>query len=83
MTKTILIITFLFVLTSLPSNVAIGYFNDQLSVINEGQLLYNILIGIQMSYPAFNLFILYFSNKLFAQSVKSIIFRAHSNGEST
>ena len=83
MTKTILIITFLFALTSLPSSVAIGYFNDQLSVFNEGQLLYNILIGIQMTYPAFNLFILYFSNKLFVQNVKSIIFRGHSNGEST
>ena len=80
---TILIITFLFVLTSLPSNVAIGYFYDELVDISEGQLIHNIVVGIQMSYPAFNLFILYFSNKLFAQDVKSIIFRAHSNGESS
>jgi hypothetical protein len=84
MTKTILIIKFLFALASLPSNVAIGYFNDELISLGlVGQLLYNILIGIQMTYPAFNLFILYFSNKLFAQAVKSIIFRAQWHGEST
>ena len=83
MTKTILIITFLFALTSLPSNVAIGYFYDELVDISEGQLIHNIVVGIQMTYPAFNLFILYFSNKLFAQNVKSIIFRAQSSGESS
>ena len=84
MTKTILIITFLFALTSLPSNVAIGFFNEELiSLRILGQLLYNIFIGIQMTYPAFNLFILYFSNKLFAQAVKSIIFRVYSHGDSS
>ena len=75
MTKTILLITFLFVIITLPANVVVGFFYTDLLIIYEGQMIFDLVVGIQMSYPAFNFFILFFSNKLFSQEVKSIIFK--------
>jgi len=83
MTRSILIITFLFVIISLPSNLIFGFFFFDVLVIVESQMIFNLVIGIQMSYPAFNFFILYFSNKRFSQEVKSFIFRGQSNLESS
>ena len=83
MTITILIITFLFVILSLPSNIVFGYFYSYLLVIDEGTMISDLVIGIHMSFPAFNFFILYFSNKRFSQEVKSIILRRRNNGENS
>lgn len=83
MTVTILIITFLFVILSLPSNIMFGYFYSYLLVIDEGTMISDLVIGIHMSFPAFSFFILYFSNKRFSQEVKSIILRRKNNGENS
>ena len=83
MTRSILIITFLFVIISLPSNVIFGFLFFDVFAIVESQMIFNLVIGIQMSYPSFNFFILYFSNKRFSQEVKSFIFRVKPNGENS
>ena len=74
MTRTILVISFVFVFISLPANVIVGYYLGFMMSEQEGQLVFNLVVGLQMSYPAFNFFILFFSNKLFSQEVKSIAF---------
>lgn len=74
MTRTILVISFVFVVISLPANVIVGYYLGFMMSEQEGQLVFNFVVGLQMSYPAFNFFILFFSNKLFSQEVKSIVF---------
>ena len=74
MTKTILLITFLYVIISLPSNVLVGFLYFDL-LDDYGQMIFNLVNGLQMSYPAFNFFILYFSNKRFSKEVKYIILR--------
>ena len=62
----------------------LDYFpDDYLLVIDEGQRISDLVIGIHMSFPAFNFFILYFSNKRFSQEVKSIILRRRNNGENS
>lgn len=81
MTRSILIITFLFVIVSLPSNVIFGFLFFDVIVIYESQMIFNLVIGIQMSYSAFNFFILYFYNKRFSHEVKSIFIRVKPNGE--
>lgn len=74
MTRTIIIVTFLFVVLSVPSAFATFYYN-QLVVLDIGPMLITLLDDIQFSFPAFNFIILYFTNKLFAQEVKSTLIR--------
>ena len=58
---------------SLPGAILTGFFYDQVIVLEFGQVIVNLINGIQFSYPAFNFVILFFSNKLFAQEVRSLL----------
>lgn len=64
--------TSLFILTSLPSTIVTGYFYTNIVYQETGQMIVNLVNGIQYSYPAFHFFILYFTNKLFAKEVKHL-----------
>lgn len=78
MTRTILFITFLYILLSFPGYVVNGYIYQDIIQSNASQMILNLINAIQFSYPALNFFILFFSNKIFASEVKSMIFRIHS-----
>lgn len=82
MTKTILIITFLFVVVSFPSFLVNCFFLFQVLTLEYGQLIMNLVCAIQYSYPAFNFFILYFSNKRFSLEVKNTIRSFHVSSNS-
>ena len=71
MTKTILFITFLYIVLTLPNIILAGYFFVLIMGFSWGQFFVNILNSVQFSYPAFNFFILFFSNKQFSAEVKS------------
>ena len=73
MTKTILFITFLYIVTSLASTLITAYFYNQIISDYSGQMVINLVDAVLFSYPAFNFFILFFSNKLFSQEVRSLI----------
>lgn len=79
MTKTILIITFLYIVAAFPSNLVNGYFLLNVMNMDEGQLILNIVASVQFSYPAFNFFILYFSNKRFAHEIKELLSKFKNN----
>ena len=68
----ILLITSLFIVMSLPGAILTGFFYDQVILMENGQVLVNLINGVQFSYPAFNFLILLFSNKLFAQEVRFV-----------
>jgi len=72
MTRTILFITFFYVITSLPGIVQAGYFYNPLIALEAGQMITSLINSIQFSYPAFNFFLLFFSNKLFANEIKAL-----------
>ena len=73
MTRMILLITSLFIAMSLPGAILTGFFYDQVIMLEFGQVIVNLINGIQFSYPAFNFVILFFSNKLFAQELRSLL----------
>lgn len=81
MTRTILFITFLYILLSLPSAIVAGYFYNDIIVLNIGPMIITLVDNIQFSYPAFNFVILYFSNKLFAKEVKLLFSRVQIRSE--
>lgn len=74
MAKTVVFITFLFFLSSIMSMIVNGYFIPSLVKLNYGLMIFNLTDSIQFSYPAFNFFILFFSNKVFAKEVKRTLF---------
>ena len=69
----ILLITSLFIAMSLPGAILTGFFYDQVIMLEFGQVIVNLINGIQFSYPAFNFVILFFSNKLFGQEVRALL----------
>lgn len=79
MTRMIVFITFLYIITSLPNTIITGYFYNPVVRLDVGQLIINLINGIHFSYPAFNFFILFFSNKLFAEEVKFMFCRGNRN----
>lgn len=81
MTRMILFITFLYILVTIPSTILSGYFYTKVVVLPQGQFIVNLVNGVQFSYPAFNFFILYCSNKLFAREVRLFLF-TNGNGNS-
>lgn len=83
MTRMIVFITFLFIVVTIPSTLLSGYFYPRVIKLPEGQLIVNLFNGIQFSYPAFNFFILCFSNKLFAREVKIWLLGMPKNSSST
>lgn len=72
MVKTVIIITFLYIAVQLPSNIVTGYFYDTIKTLEVGGVINALCNNIQFSYPAFNVGILFISNKLFAKEVKRI-----------
>ena len=79
MTRSILIITFLYIIVTLPGTILTGFFFISMMSLDIGLMLLNIIDIIHFSYPAFNFFILYFSNKLFCQEVKIFFGRMKRN----
>jgi hypothetical protein len=76
----IVFITFFYVAVELPPNIMIGYFFKPIMALGPIGAVINALFNkIQFSYPAFNIFILYFSNKLFAKEVKLLFQNLNSN----
>lgn len=73
MTRSILIITFSYVLLTLPAAIVNGYFFVILNVMDYGPIIINIFGSINFSFPACNFFTLLYSNKIFAKELKSII----------
>lgn len=71
MTRTVFTITVFYILSSIPNTIAAGYYLSILQ-LPTGQMIANLSNGFQATYQAFNFFILYFSNKLFAKEVKSL-----------
>lgn len=80
MTRTILFITFLYIFATLPSTVITGYYYNYIMKFEIGQMIINMVNGIQFSYPAFHFFILCFSSKRFAREVKLTCFNLSKNG---
>lgn len=73
LTRTILSMTFLFIVSSLPSTIVTGYFYTDIIQLEAGQMIINLVDGFQFSYPAFNILILFSTNKLFADEIKEWI----------
>jgi hypothetical protein len=73
MTRTILVITFLYITISIPGIVLTGYLFNYIIVLDEGLMVVSLFNGILFSYPAFNFLILFFSNKQFAEEAKRIL----------
>lgn len=71
MTRTIVFITFLYIVVTLPSTIVTGYYFLVILLSENGILYITIIDAIQFSYPALNFLILYSSNKLFAEEVKA------------
>lgn len=73
MIKMIIIITVSYVIVELPCFIFNGYFYstvmDNMDVADAFDAMFN---NIQFSYSAFNIFILYASNKLFAKELKRL-----------
>ena len=75
MTRMILFITFLFTFVSFPIQLYAAYFFIDVNQLYYGPMLTNIIDTIQFTYPCFHIFILFFSNKQFANEAKKIVFR--------
>ena len=81
MTRTILFLTFLFIATSLPGTIITGYFYWDVTKSNLGRLIINLVDGVQFSFPAFNFFILFFTNKQFAQQVNVFLLKMKTKNQ--
>lgn len=73
MTRTILLMAFIYIALVLPTTICSNYFYNNIVALDAGTIILGILTFIQFSYPAFNFFILFYNNKLFAQEAKSIL----------
>ena len=73
MTRTILITTFSLVIFTMPSALLTAFFYKTVIALEAGQMLVNLIDDIHFTFPAFNFFILYWTNKLFAKEIKTII----------
>lgn len=72
MTRSILFITFLYIVVTIPSTLVSAFFFDSLQAIDIGFLVLDLVDMLHFSYPAFNFFILFFSNKLFAKEFRKV-----------
>lgn len=79
MTRTILLLTLGFIISSLPSTVITGYFYAAVAFNDYGPLVINFINCVQFTYPALHFFILMFTNKLFSEEAKLIVFRMQIN----
>lgn len=79
MTRSILIITFLYIFVTLPGTLVTGFFFNAMMSLEIGLLLLDLIDLLHFIYPALNFFILFFSNKLFCQEVKFIFVKGNRN----
>lgn len=79
MTRSILIITFLYIFVTLPGTLVTGFFFNEMMSLEIGLLLLDLIDLLHFIYPAFNFFILFFSNKLFCQEVKFFFVKGNRN----
>lgn len=73
MTRTILVLTFIYIAFTLPEQIYAGYVYVYVSQFYIVQMMSNIITFIQLFYPSFHIFILLWSNKQFAIEIKSIV----------
>lgn len=83
MTRTILFITFLYIIITLPDITITGYLLFRILELDYGSMLLTIISSIHFSYPALHFFILFFSNRLFAEEVKSFFLKKRQISVST
>lgn len=83
MIKTIVFITFLYIIVELPFCIFNGYFYLTVIVYDYGPTLNALFNTIEFTYPAFNIFILYFSNKLFAKELKHLFVLSTRNSRAS
>lgn len=79
MTRAILIITFMYIASTLPSTIFNAYLYDLAASLEIDPIIINLMNGLQFSYSALNIFILFFTNKLFAKEFKELVFKRHSS----
>lgn len=72
MTRTILTITFAYIMFTLPSSIVNGYFYVPLMNLEYGELVVNIVGCVNFTFPVLNFFALLYSNKMFAYEFKSL-----------
>ena len=70
--KTVLLITALFIVLTLPSSIASIYY-DQLIVSSAGFVILIALDSLTFSYHSFNIFVLLYTNKKFKRDFKVFI----------
>jgi hypothetical protein len=79
MTRTILTITFLYICLTLPPAIITGFFYPNVIALDLiGPMLINLIDNITFSFPAFNFFILLYSNRLFANEFRDMAATAFS-----
>lgn len=72
MTRTILLVTFIYAALVLPTSIVDEYFYSDIIDLDIGQMIICLICVIQFSYSSLNFFLLFFSNKLFAFEVKQL-----------
>jgi hypothetical protein len=72
MIKTIIFITLSYILLELPCFIFNGYFYSSIVGSDIGGIINSMSNNIEFSYPTFNIFILYASNKLFSKEINKL-----------
>lgn len=75
MTISVIILTMLFIIMTLPGAVVSGYFFQVLIKTPMGTIILYLLDNISFSYHGLGFLILYLSNKQISMQVKSLIYR--------
>jgi hypothetical protein len=75
MTRSILILTFTYIIFSLPNSIVNGYFYLDIISRDIGRLVIILVANIQFTFPALNFITLLYSNKLFAKEFRKLIRR--------
>ena len=79
MTRMILFLTFIYIAVTLPEQIFVAYFVNNIDLTYISKMIFIVINFVQFLYPSFQIFILIWSNKLFSQEVKEIIFRIKSS----
>jgi hypothetical protein len=73
MSLTVIILTFSFIIMTLPGAIVSGFFFAIFTFTDEGYFKLILFDSITFSYHAFNFFILLLSNKKFSEAFKSMV----------
>jgi hypothetical protein len=79
MTKMILFLTFFYIALTLPEQIFVAYLVNNIDLTYISKMIFIVINFVQFLYPSFQIFTLIWSNKLFSQEVKEIIFRIKSS----